>query len=167
MTKTSLCCCAARASKVCRRGPTANACLSGRQVSIHHWPHPIRYCCANFSLPFCSNRRNQPPTTTVIARSRPQGRRRGNLLLHGMIGKYPINIVNPGYSMLIGPYFFVLRCWRFPRQGFALPRNDTLDSAVQEYDKNQFAHLAEKAHGKSRGLEHITSPAVLRSGWHW
>ena len=38
-------------------------------ATTHHWPHPIRYCSASFSLSFCSNRRNQPSTTTVIARS--------------------------------------------------------------------------------------------------
>ena len=47
----------------------------------------------------------------------------------------PIDIEKCGYSMLIGWYFFVLRCWRFPRRGFAPPRNDTLDGAVQPIDK--------------------------------
>ena len=41
--------------------------------------------------------------------------------------------------MLIGWYFFVLRCWRFPRRGCAPPRNDTLDGAVQQHDKLKFA----------------------------
>ena len=64
--------------------------------------------------------------------------RRGNLLLRGLMRKQPINIVNLEYSMLIGFYFFVLRCWRFPRRGFAPPRNDILGGAVQENDKHQF-----------------------------
>ena len=65
--------------------------------------------------------------------------RRGNLLLCGLMRKQPINIVNLEYSMLIGFYYFVLRCWRFPRRGFAPPRNDTLDGAVQPIDKLKFA----------------------------
>ena len=40
--------------------------------------------------------------------------------------------------MSIGSYKFELRCWRFPRQGFALPRNDMLDGAVQQHVKHQF-----------------------------
>ena len=70
------------------------------------------------------------PTTTVIAMSVSDVDRReclwGNLLLRGLMRKHPINIENSGYSMLIGWYFFVLRCWRFPRRGFAPPRNDNL-----------------------------------------
>ena len=66
----------------------------------------------------------------------PKGR--GNLLLRGMMRKHPINIENSGYSMLIGFYFFVLRCWRFPRRGFAPPRNDILGGAVQQRDKLNF-----------------------------
>jgi hypothetical protein len=65
--------------------------------------------------------------------------RRGNLLLRGLMRKQQINIVNLEYSMLIGFYFFTLRCWRFPRRGFAPPRNDTLDGAVQPIDKLKFA----------------------------
>ena len=64
--------------------------------------------------------------------------RRGNLLLRGLMLKQPINIVNLEYSMLIGWYFCVLRCWRFPRRGFAPPRNDTLDGAVQPNGKLKF-----------------------------
>ena len=64
--------------------------------------------------------------------------RRGNLLLRGLMRKQPINIVNLEYSMLIGFYFFVLRCWRFPRRGFAPPRNDILGGAVQQNDKLKF-----------------------------
>ena len=41
--------------------------------------------------------------------------------------------------MLIGFYFFVLRCWRFPRRGFTPPRNDRLGGAVQQSDKVKFA----------------------------
>ena len=66
----------------------------------------------------------------------PKGR--GNLLLRGMMRKHPINIDNSGYSMLIGFYFFVLQCWRFPRRGFAPPRNDILGGAVQQHDKVNF-----------------------------
>ena len=65
--------------------------------------------------------------------------RRGNLLLRGLMRKQPINIVNLEYSMLIGFYYFVLRCWRFPRRGFAPPRNDILGGAVQQPDKLKFA----------------------------
>ena len=65
--------------------------------------------------------------------------RRGNLLLRGLMRKQPINIVNLEYSMLIGFYFFVLRCWRFPRRGFAPPRNDILGGAVQQHSKVKFA----------------------------
>ena len=64
--------------------------------------------------------------------------RRGNLLLRDLMRKQPINIVNLEYSMLIGFYFFVLRCWRFPRRGFAPPRNDILGGAVQQHDKVNF-----------------------------
>ena len=64
--------------------------------------------------------------------------RRGNLLLRGLMRKQPINIVNLEYSMLIGFYYFVLRCWRFPRRGFAPPRNDILGGAVQQNDKLKF-----------------------------
>ena len=67
--------------------------------------------------------------------------RRGNLLLRGLMRKQPINIVNLEYSMLIGFYFFVLRCWRFPRRGFAPPRNDILGGAVQQHNKVKFAQL--------------------------
>ena len=52
--------------------------------------------------------------------------------------KIPINIEYLRCSMSIGSYKFELRCWRFPRQGFALPRNDILDGAVQQHDKHQF-----------------------------
>ena len=55
--------------------------------------------------------------------------------------KQPINIVNLEYSMLIGFYFFVLRCWRFPRRGFAPPRNDILGGAVQQHDKLKFKEV--------------------------
>ena len=64
--------------------------------------------------------------------------RRGNLLLRGLMRKQPINIVNLEYSMLIGFYYFVLRCWRFPRRGFAPPRNDILGGAVQQNNKLKF-----------------------------
>ena len=64
--------------------------------------------------------------------------RRGNLLLRGLMRKQPINIVNLEYSMLIGFYYFVLRCWRFPRRGIAPPRNDILGGAVQQNDKLKF-----------------------------
>ena len=67
----------------------------------------------------------------------PKGR--GNLLLRGVMRKHPINIVNLEYSMLIGFYFFVLRCWRFPRRGFVPPRNDILGGAVQQHNKVKFA----------------------------
>ena len=52
--------------------------------------------------------------------------------------KIPINIEYLRCSMSIGLYKFELQCWRFPRQGFALPRNDMLDGAVQQPDKHQF-----------------------------
>ncbi len=52
--------------------------------------------------------------------------------------KMLINIEYLRCSMSIGLYKFELQCWRFPRQGFALPRNDILDGAVQQYDKHQF-----------------------------
>ena len=124
-----------------------SARADGQRVPV--WPasvgmplgSPDSLLRCKFQLIVLLNRRNRPPNYHVIARSRPQGRRRGNLLLRGMIWKYPINIVNPGYSMLIGPYFFVLRCWRFPRQGFALPRNDIPDGALQVNVKYQFEIL--------------------------
>ena len=65
--------------------------------------------------------------------------RRGNLLLRGLMRKQPINIVNLEYSMLIGLHFVILPCWRFPRRGFAPPRNDTLGGAVQQHNKVKFA----------------------------
>ena len=52
--------------------------------------------------------------------------------------KMLINIEYLRCSMSIGLYKFELQCWRFPRQGFALPRNDILDGAVQQCDKHQF-----------------------------
>ena len=70
--------------------------------------------------------------------------------------KIPINIEYLRCSMSIGSYKFELRCWRFPRQGFALPRNDILDGAVQQHDKHQFAiYIHEKtAHLSMSGFEH-------------
>ena len=56
--------------------------------------------------------------------------------------KIPINIEYLRCSMSIGLYKFELRCWRFPRQGFALPRNDILDGAVQQCDKHQFDNVS-------------------------
>ena len=41
--------------------------------------------------------------------------------------------------MLIGFYYFVLQCWRFPRRGFAPPRNDILGGAMQQHNKVKFA----------------------------
>ena len=52
--------------------------------------------------------------------------------------KMLINIEYLRCSMSIGLYKFELQCWRFPRQGFALPRNDILDGAAQQPDKHQF-----------------------------
>ena len=53
--------------------------------------------------------------------------------------KIPINIEYLRCTMSIGSYKFELRCWRFPRQGFVLPRNDMLDGAVQQCDKHRFS----------------------------
>ena len=52
--------------------------------------------------------------------------------------KMRINIENLRCSMSIGSYKSELRCRRFPRQGFAPPRNDMLDGAVQQNDRHQF-----------------------------
>ena len=34
---------------VCGDAPTGNASLIGRQVSLRHWAHPVRYRASNFS----------------------------------------------------------------------------------------------------------------------
>ena len=44
-----------------------NRCLTGRQVSIHHWPHPIRYCCATFSLSGCCTAPQSLPLEGKVA----------------------------------------------------------------------------------------------------
>ena len=134
MTKTSLCCCAARASKVCRRGPTANACLSGRQKSAHHWAHPVRYCSTKFTLSCCCT---APPRMSFRGGAKP---RRGNLQ-HGSMMKYePINIEYPKFTMLIGCFRIRPRSRRLPRP-FG-PRNDSgsrqLSAKNQQCDKHQF-----------------------------
>ena len=61
--------------------------------------------------------------------------------------KMLINIEYLRCSMSIGLYKFELQCWRFPRQGFALPRNDILDGAVQQCVKHQFVRFGKKAAG--------------------
>ena len=38
---------------VWRAVPADISCLIGRQITIRHWAHPIRYCCVNFSLLGC------------------------------------------------------------------------------------------------------------------
>ena len=65
--------------------------------------------------------------------------------------KMLINIEYLRCSMSIGLYKFELRCWRFPRQGFALPRNDILDGAVQQHDKHQFIFSLHLPHGYGGG----------------
>ena len=61
-----------------------------------------------------------------------------NLLLRRIRLQHPINIENPILSMLIGSHFVILPCWRFPRRGFAPPRNDILGGAVQQHNKVKF-----------------------------
>ena len=51
--------------------------------------------CAKFSLLLCSNRCGRVPTTTVIARSRPIRRRRGNLLVKRLLS----NVLQKGYNL--------------------------------------------------------------------
>ena len=53
-----------------------------------------------------------------------------------------INIENLRCSMSIGSYKFELQCWRFPRQGFAFPRNDISGGALLQNDKHQFIKRA-------------------------
>ena len=36
---------------VWRAVPADTSCLIGRQISICHWAHPIRYCCAHLQIP--------------------------------------------------------------------------------------------------------------------
>ena len=67
--------------------------------------------------------------------------------------KMLINIEYLRCSMSIGLYKFELQCWRFPRQGFALPRNDILDGAVQQYDKHQFDFLFQRAYNMEKNKE--------------
>ena len=76
--------------------------------------------------------------------------------------KIPINIEYLRCTMSIGSYKFELRCWRFPRQGFALPRNDMLDGAVQQCDKHQFSskHSRTPAGDCPRGFLHIACLSV-------
>ena len=59
--------------------------------------------------------------------------------------------------MLIGFYYFVLRCWRFPRRGFAPPRNDILGGAVQLRDKMKFAFLL--CSNEPGGANGVSTPA--------
>ena len=66
--------------------------------------------------------------------------------------KNPVNIVNLRYSMLIGAYILVLRCWRFPRRGFAPPRNDNFSVRCNNSINSNFSITFRKTLYGARNL---------------
>ena len=56
---------------VCRAVPADNASLIGRQVSIRHWAHPVRYYSANFSFDFVALLESAQPATKLPRHCEP------------------------------------------------------------------------------------------------